>query len=88
MLNPTELAWIGLKRRVRDNNTNFRLCDVRKLTQQWMASLDVSTVISYHEHVRKIESTYKISNDFVQSIEEQIIDDDVDTDLDIEELND
>ena len=53
-----------------------------------MAYLDVSTVISYHEHVRKIENTHKISDGFIESIEEQIIDDEVDTDSDIEELND
>ena len=53
-----------------------------------MASLDPSTVTSYHDHVRKIENTYKTSDNFVETIEEQIIDDDIDTDLDMEEQND
>ncbi len=53
-----------------------------------MASLDASTAISYHDHVRKIENTYKISDDFAETIEEQIIDDDVDIDSDTEETND
>ena len=88
MLSPIELAWSGLKRYVCDNDGNFRLSDVRKLAQQWIASLDVSTFISYYGHVRKIENTYKISDNFAESIEDQIIDDDVDTDSDIEELND
>ena len=68
MLNPIELSWSRFKRYVLNNNTNFLLSDVRKLTRQRMASLDVLTVISYHEHVRKIENTYKISGDFVESI--------------------
>ena len=72
MLNPIELAWSRLKRYVRDNNTNFRLSDVRKLAEQWMASLDASTVISYQDYVRTIENTYKVSDNFVETIEEQI----------------
>ena len=38
--------------------------------------------------VRKIENTYKTSDNFVETIEEQIIDDDIDTDSDMEEPND
>jgi hypothetical protein len=55
MFNPIELAWAGLKSYVREHNTNFRLNDVRNLTQTWMASLDASTATSYLDHARNIE---------------------------------
>ncbi len=87
MLNPIELAWAGLKSYVRDHNTNFRLSDVRNLTQTWMTSLDVSTATSYLDHARNIENTFKKSDCFIEQIEEQIIDDedDEDNEMDSEE---
>ena len=75
MFNPIELAWAGLKNYVREHNTNFRLSNVRNLTQTWMASLDASTTASYLDHARNIETTFKKSDRFTEEIEEQIIDD-------------
>lgn len=75
MFNPIELAWAGLKNYVREHNTNFRLSNVRNLTQTWMASLDASTAASYLDHARNIETTFKKSDRFTEQIEEQIIDD-------------
>ena len=87
MLNPIELSWSGLKRYVRDNDTNFHLSDVRKLAERWMGSLDPSTLTSYHDHVQKIQNTYKTSDNFVGTIEEQIIDDNIGKDSDMQEPN-
>lgn len=76
MFNPIELAWASLKSYVREHNTDFRLNDVRNLTQTWMASLDASTAASYLNHALNIENTFKKSDRFTEQIEEQIIDDD------------
>ena len=75
MFNPIELAWAGLKNYVREHNTNFRLSDVRNLSQTWMDSLDASTAASYIEHAQNIENTFKKSDCFAEQVEEQIIDD-------------
>ncbi len=75
MFNPIELAWSGLKNYVREHNTNFRLSDVRNLTQTWMTLLDASTAASYCDHAWNIENTFKKSDRFTEQIEEQIIDD-------------
>ncbi len=75
MFNPIELAWAGLKKHVRDNNTRFRLSDVRLLVQQWMTSLNASMATSYLNHARNIENTFKKSDAFIEQIEEQLIDD-------------
>ena len=84
MFNPIELAWAGLKSYVREHNTNFRLSDVRNLTQTWMASLDASTATSYIDHAQNIENTFKKSDRFTEQIEEQIVDDDDEEDNDID----
>jgi hypothetical protein len=76
MFNPIELAWAGLKSYVREHNINFRLSDVRNLTQTWMTSLDASTATSYIDHAQNIENTFKKSDRFTEQIEEQIVDDD------------
>ncbi|CAF2098836.1 unnamed protein product [Rotaria magnacalcarata] len=70
------LVWAGLKSYVREHNTNFRLSDVRNLTQTWMASLDASTTTSYLDHAQNIENTFKKSDRFAEHIEEKIVDDD------------
>ena len=75
MFNPIELAWASLKNYVREHNTNFRLSDVRNLTQTWMTSLDASTAASYLDHAQNIENTFKKSDCFAEQVEEQIIDD-------------
>jgi hypothetical protein len=76
MFNPIELAWAGLKSYVREHSTNFRLRDVRNLTQTWIASLDASIAASYLDHAQNIENTFKKSDNFTEQIEKQIIDDD------------
>ena len=87
MFNPIELAWAGLKNYVREHNTNFRLSNVRNLTQTWMASLDASTAASYLDHARNIETTFKKSDRFTEQIEEQISDDEdeQENEMDLEE---
>ena len=85
MFNPIELAWAGLKDYVRDNNTGFRLSDVRRLAQQWMTLLDAPTAAAYVDHTRNIEETYKNSDRFTEQIEEEIIDDDEEVDSGAEE---
>jgi len=87
MFNTIELAWAGLKTYVHENNTNFRLTDVRNSAQEWMASLDASTANSYIHHVRNIENTFKKSDNFTEFVEEQIIDDEDDVDSEAEEFN-
>jgi hypothetical protein len=88
MFNPIELAWSGLKSYVREHNTNFRLSNVRNLTQTCMTSLDVSTAASYLDHARNTENTFKKSDCFTKQIEEQIIDDEDDEmDSEAEEIS-
>jgi len=88
MFNPIELAWAGLKNYVRENNTNFRLSDVRHLAQHWMTLLGASTAAAYLDHARKIEETFKKSDSFTEQIEEDILEDDEEVDSESEEIFD
>ena len=84
MLNPIELAWSGLKNFVRENNTNFRLSDVRHLAMEWISSLTAGDSAAYIDHTLKIEETFKKSDRFSEQIEEDLIDED-DDDVNSEE---
>ena len=69
-----------MKAYVRDNNTNFRLSDVRNLAQHWMVSVDRTTVAAYFQHIRDIENPFKKSDNFAEQMEEEIVDEDEDVD--------
>ena len=88
MLNPIELAWSGLKAYVRENNNTFCISDVRDLSLRWIASVDAPSATAYIEHTRKVEQTFKESDQFTQQLEEDIIDDDEEVESENEETTD
>jgi hypothetical protein len=77
-----------MKNYVRDNNINFRLSDVRYLTEQWMTSLDAKTATAYLDHARNIENTLKKADNFAEQIEEEIVSKDEEVDSEEEETFD
>ena len=82
MLNPIELAWSGLKDFVRKNNTNFRFADVRTLASDWMTSLSASSAAAYIDHVYKIEEIFKRSDEFIEHLEDELVDEEEEIDSD------
>lgn len=87
MLNPIELAWAGLKNFVRKNNIDFRLTEVRNLAFQWIRSLTADSATAYIDHVLKIEATFKRSDQFIEQIEEDLLDSEEDGDSEEEVLD-
>lgn len=79
-LNPIELAWAGMKDYVRKNNASFRLTDVERLASEWMAALDPATAKSYIAHAEKHELVFRQADEYIERIEEELIDDDDDND--------
>ena len=84
VLNPIELAWTQLKAYVRTNNTLFHLTNIQSLSQEYMAAVDEDTSVSFIEHARKAEETFRKADSFMEEeIEPNLVDDD-DKDIDLD----
>jgi transposase len=93
ILNPIELAWAQLKAYVRSNNTNFRLTDIRALSEEYIAALDDETSRRFINHVRKAQEQFRTADDFVEEdIEPNLLSEDehseADVDMDTDEEED
>ena len=78
VLNPIELAWVGLKNYLRKQNVCFSLEDVGQLCNEWLAACGPDHVSGYFSHVYKSEETFKTSGRNVEDIENDLIDSDDD----------
>ncbi|CAF0884820.1 unnamed protein product [Didymodactylos carnosus] len=67
---------------------NIRLSDVPDLSLRWIASVDALLATAYLEHTRKVEQTFKESDQFSEQIEEDIVDDHENVASEIEETTD
>ena len=82
-LNPIELAWAVLKDYIRKNNTNFTMSSVYELVTEFIAGFDDKAAQDAIRHSGKVEMTYKTADNFVETIvEPQIIDDVSDIEID------
>lgn len=63
-----------MKTYIRDRNTSFTLTEVGKLAQEWIDDLDATEAISYINHVKKCEVTFKQADMYVEEIEEELDD--------------
>jgi len=84
LLNPVELAWSDTEQYMRDNNTNFRLSDVKHLGKSWMLDLETATVTAYLGHVHTFQQTFKKCDAFTKQIQEELLDDDDNEEIDSE----
>ena len=66
ILNPLELCWSQFKGYVRRNNTAFRLDDIIKLPQEYIAALDDCT--GFIAHAYKAELTFRQADNFVDEV--------------------
>lgn len=57
-LNPIELIWAEMKRRVAEVNTSFKLHDVRKHTIHALENISKEFWRKCEDHVKKIEDMY------------------------------
>lgn len=82
-LNPVEIAWAGLKKYIRKNNTSFSLTDVRQLASEFIAGFDDKAAQGAIHYAEKVEATYKQADAFVENaVEPHLIDDISDTEID------
>ena len=82
-LNPIELAWAALKDYISKNITNFTISSVYELDTEFIADFDDKAAQGAIRHSGKVEMTYKTADNFVETIvEPQIIDDVSDIEID------
>ncbi|CAF4068181.1 unnamed protein product, partial [Rotaria sp. Silwood1] len=75
-LNPVEIAWAGMKDYIRKNNTSFSLTSVHELASEFIAGFDIKAAQGAIRQAKKVETTYKAADEFVENtIEPRLIDD-------------
>ncbi|CAF3944155.1 unnamed protein product [Rotaria sp. Silwood1] len=86
MLNPIEIAWVCMKNYIRDQNTSFKVQDIRELAANWLAACDESTSTGFFEKTKEYETTFKLADHYVESIETTLLDtDDDESDIHLDE---
>ncbi|CAF4824568.1 unnamed protein product [Rotaria sp. Silwood2] len=88
MLNPIEIAWGGMKNFIRDQNTTFKLEEVRTLVSNWLAACDETAATGVFHHVQKYEETFKKADHFIETIELTLVDDADDDTADDDAIDD
>ena len=58
-LNPIEMVWSLVKRKVASKNLTFRLGDVEKETHEQLSKVSAETFAKYVEHTIEVETKYK-----------------------------
>jgi hypothetical protein len=61
-LNPIELIWARVKGFVAENNTTFRLKDVKELVYGWFGRITKEVWAKEEDRVLKIEKEYEKEN--------------------------
>jgi hypothetical protein len=61
-LNPIELIWAHVKGFVAENNTTFRLKDVKELVYGWFGRITKEVWVKEEDRVLKIEKEYEKEN--------------------------
>ncbi|CAF2984732.1 unnamed protein product, partial [Rotaria sp. Silwood2] len=77
-----------MKNFIRDQNTTFKLEEVRTLVSNWLAACDETAATVFFHHVQKYEETFKKADHFIETIELTLVDDADDDTADDDAIDD